>query len=114
MLCTSLQCDIEDLDPKHHLNYVLKEWVISQEMDLPNLLEQSNEQLSVRASEGTVLSPFRWGCNQSCSMDPEEMYEGLSDSGWLVRKGRMSWLLELWTGGTTLSCKASLNYRICC
>lgn len=83
-------------------------------MDSPNLLEQSNKQLSVRALEGTDLSPFRWGCNQSCSMDPAEMREGLSDSGWLAGKGRMSWLLEVWMGGTTLPCRASLNNRLCC
>lgn len=88
-----LEYDLEDHDPKHYLNYVLKEWVISQEMDLPNLLEQSNKQLSVRAFEGTVLSLFCWRCNQSCGVDPAEMCEGLSDTGWLVGKGRMSWLL---------------------
>lgn len=109
-----LQYDTEDLDPKHQLNYVLKEWVISQEMDSPNLLEQSNKHLSARAFEGTALSPFRWGCNQSCGMDPAEMCEGLSDSGWLAEKRRMSWLLEVWMDGTTLPCRASLNNRPCC
>lgn len=62
-------------------------------MDLPHLLEQSNKQLSIRAFEGTVFSVSHWGCNQSCSMDPAELCEGLRDLGWLVRKGRMDVLV---------------------
>lgn len=38
-----LQYDTEDPAPKSQLNYVLEELVIFWEMDLPNLLEQSNK-----------------------------------------------------------------------
>lgn len=78
------------------------------------MLEQSNKHLSVRAFEGRVLPLFRWECNQSCGTDLAENCEGLSDSGWLEGKGRMSWLLEVWMGGTTLPYKASLYNRLCC
>lgn len=37
------QYDTEDPAPKSQVNYVLEELVIFWEMDLPNLLEQSNK-----------------------------------------------------------------------